>query len=375
MKKHFSFFFAFCFLLFIDTYAEPLYSPTWGFKFDLPEAYEFIDGNGKDRFSFKGPAETYVDIVVYADNYSSVQKLAEDVSIRLKNSGEISYFTYNEKKAAIIELMFDNFTGWGLCIELEKNNTEILPILLAISYGDPEIENVNLFHFSALDSIAPSVSELHSPGPVTEFIYPQDNLIQIPIKGTDLKAWFYDNDAEAAQALIDREFTILKYYQSAPNWQEAWLRFYRAIYKDSYERLRDAAFQFERSLSSKQKINMKRDFAYKALSFVQKFSYERNLSGSDFVNLVSAITEGRGDCDSRAMLWAIILNQANIEAAMMVSRQHSHAMGLALVEGEGARFKANKKKWLVAETTTDVDIGRIAQEQSEIEAWTGVIFE
>jgi hypothetical protein len=97
--------------------------------------------------------------------------------------------------------------------------------------------------------------------------------------------------------------------------------------------------------------------------------------GSDFVNLVSAVTQGRGDCDSRAMLWALILAQADIPAAIMVSREHSHAMGLADIAGTGARFEAEGIKWLVAETTAKVDIGLIGQNVSDIESWLGVIFE
>jgi hypothetical protein len=75
------------------------------------------------------------------------------------------------------------------------------------------------------------------------------------------------------------------------------------------------------------------------------------------------------------MLWALILTQADIPAAMMVSREHSHAMGLVDIPGQGARFEAGGKKWLVAETTAPVDIGLIAEDVSGIESWVGVIFE
>ena len=107
---------------------------------------------------------------------------------------------------------------------------------------------------------------------------------------------------------------------------------------------------------------------------MQGFKYERNLAGSDFVNLVSAVTEGRGDCDSRAMLWAMVLIQARIPAAIMVSRDYSHAMGLADISGSGARFKAGGINWLVAETTAKVGIGSINKDMSNTEKWLGVLF-
>jgi hypothetical protein len=119
----------------------------------------------------------------------------------------------------------------------------------------------------------------------------------------------------------------------------------------------------------------KREFAQRALTFIQHFRYERDLSGSDFVNMVSAITERRGSCDSHSMLLAIVLNHANIRAAMMVSRQYSHAMGLADIAGYGMRFDTQGTKWLVAETTAKVDIGLIDQEQCDFKNWLGIIFD
>jgi hypothetical protein len=117
-----------------------------------------------------------------------------------------------------------------------------------------------------------------------------------------------------------------------------------------------------------------------ALKWVQSFKYERDLMGSDFVNLISAAREGRGDCDSRAMLWAIILEHAGIPAAIMVSREFGHAMGLADIPGEGARFPMKREdgggeiKWLVAETTAEVPLGLIGEGVSEISKWLGIVF-
>jgi hypothetical protein len=153
------------------------------------------------------------------------------------------------------------------------------------------------------------------------------------------------------------------------------------IYRDSWERVAHAAFLLERRWAAETLSAETAPappairLASKALSYVQDFSYERNLMGSDFVNLVSALTEGRGDCDSRALLWALILSQANIDAGIMVSRDYSHAMGIADIEGQGARFPFEGKQYLVAETTTKVDPGLIAQNMSEIAKWMGITFE
>jgi hypothetical protein len=368
-------FFFICYVLsVISLPASPLHSTTWGFTLDLPEGYEYTDGNNQDRYSFQGPNKAMFDIVVYNGVYQDVEQMANDVNRRLGNSGEIALFEYEGKPAALMDLHFKGYSGWGLCLELAKNTEAAkTPLLCALAYSPSSGADMDLFHISALDSIAPSDLEARRPGPVMEFSYPRGETIEIPIKGTAISALIRKNDIEAAQALVDREFNLLRNYENAKNWQQAWIRFYRAIYRDSWDRIANALFRLEREWNS-DAVSGGRAFAEKALSFVQGFNYERDLEGSDFVNLVTALSEGRGDCDSRSMLLAMILDQADIPAAMMVSRNHSHAMGLADVPGGGARFETGGKKWLVAETTDKVGIGLISADKSDTASWLGVIF-
>jgi len=268
-----------------------------------------------------------------------------------------------------MELQFMNSAGWGLCMELDK------ALLLALAYAPEDVKNMDLFHMSALDSIIPSEAERYMPGPIMEFGYPRGEKQEIKISGTGLSASIRENDAEAAQVLVDREYALLANYRFSLSWQEAWIRFYRAIYRDSWARIADAIFIIERNLNTGTGNDRERLYAEKTLSWVQGFQYERDLEGSDFVNLVSAVSEGRGDCDSRAVLWAIVLRQANIPSAIMVSMRHSHAMGLADLSGNGARFEAYGINWLVAETTANIEIGLIDQEMSDSESWIAVVFE
>jgi len=357
-------------LLFLPTLltAEPLYSPTWGFFLDLPEGYAYTDGNGNDRFSFQNPLGALVDIAVYPNVFQNVAQLSQDIERRLGNKGDIAFFAYGEKTAALMELGFMDYAGWGLCLELGGGSSSFL---VALAYAPADKINLDLYHLSALDSLAPSEVERSRPGPITEFTWPRGRRVEAPIAGTGLKTLVREHDAEAAQALIEREFALMRHYAAAPDWQEAWIRYYRAIYRDSRDRIADALVRLERNWND----GDKRAFAGKALNWVQAFNYERDLSGSDFVDLVSAVTGGRGDCDSRAMLWALILRQADIPAAMMVSREYSHAMGLADIAGSGARFEADGVQWLVAETTDKVGIGLISQDMSSAEKWLGVLFE
>jgi hypothetical protein len=382
--------------------SAPLYSPTWGFRLDLPEGYEYTGGDGKNRFSFQHDGGALFDAAVYQGAAGSIKTLIDDVNKRLGNQGDVSFFNYRNKLAALITLRFtgpgsgsgSQYEGWGLCVELGNSGGETAgktgggpPLLLALAYGPEGKNDLAPLHLSALDSIAPSEAERRFPGPVMEFGYPPGAKRKVPLAGLQIEVLIRENDAEAAQALVDREFGILRRYLFLPQWREAWIRFYRAIYRDSWERLADAAFQLERywnvpeagpgpktgGMGAAGEEN--RIFAGKALAWIQSFTYERDLMGSDFVNLVSAALEGRGDCDSRSLLWALILSQADIPAAMMVSQQYSHAMGLADLTGAGARFDLEGKKWLVAETTAPVALGLIGKEMSDIESWLGVNFE
>jgi hypothetical protein len=364
--------FYFLFLVPVFVFSESLYSPTWGFMLNLPEGYDYVDGDGRDRFSFEGPGGAQFDVVVYNGAYPSMEELVDDVNRRLGNRGDVDFFQYRDKQAAIIELDLGNYSGWGLCVELD--NSRPAPMLVALAYANGN--DLGLFHLSALDSIIPSYEEQYYPGPIMEYSYPRGERKQVPLFANGISAMVHVNDAEAAQALVEREFIILENYASTPYLREAWIRYYRVIYRDSYDRVVNAASALARNWrSGANSADAQRVFAQRALAFVQGFSYERHPDGSDFVNLVTAVTEGRGDCDSRAMLWAIILSEADIRAAMMVSPQYSHAMGLADISGPGARFDAYETKWLVAETTANVDIGLIAQDQSDPAAWFGIIFE
>ncbi len=365
--------------------AEALYSPTWGFSVDVPEGYGFSGGDGKNRFSFSSPEGLMFDLIVFdGGRYASLKECAEGVKRQLRSSGDISFFDYHEKKAALMEMMMNDppLAGWCFVGELPGRNA----YLAALAYGPAGAEHLQSFHFSAIDSVILSEADRRTPGPITEFTYPRGEPKETLLAGGTFKALIREGDAEAAQSLVDREFTVLTAYTDSPLWQEAWIRFYRAVYRDSYGRLADIAFTTERSLFLKRQAqndhsgaddgtNESRIFAEEVLAWVQSFRYERDLMGSDFVNLVSAAVEGRGDCDSRSMLWALLLQRNNIPAAMMVSRDYSHAMGLADLEGNGARFDLDGKKWIVAETTATVPLGLIGENVSDPQHWLGITFD
>jgi hypothetical protein len=372
---------------------EPLVSPTWGFRIDPPEDYDYVSGDGRDKFSFQTPEGAYFELAVYPPaahpaartGYPGLEALAADAAARLNNRGETSVFDYRNRKAVLMELDFPvpataqggsgpRSTGWALCMELEDRGAGT-PLILALAFGPADRKELGILHLSALDSLAVREGDSRYPGPITEFAYPRGERIRVSPAGTELEASIRRNDPQAAQALVDREFEALRRQADSPRWQQAWARFYRAIHRDSYSRLSEVAPALLRRWSQSAAAGEAADLAGQALGWVQSFAYERNFMGSDFVNPVSAALEGRGDCDSRAMLWAIILEQADIPAAIMVSAHYGHAMGLADLEGAGARFDWAGRQWLVAETTATTPLGRIGQKVSDSAYWLGIVFQ
>jgi len=355
-------------------FTESMHSPTWGFFIDLPEGYDYVDGDGRDRFSFSGPEGLMFDLIVYNNRYNTMLDLVEDINRRLSNRGDVDFFWYNGKQAVIMKLVFGEYNGWGFAVELDSTGRQ-RPMLLALSYGTESAKDLEIFHLSALDSIIPTAAERLYPGPIMEYSFPRGEQRSVTIVN-GISAMIYQNDAEASQVLIEREFAILRAYLNTPYIKEATIRYYRFIYRDSYDRIIDAVDSITHNLRgySIQNDEDKRIYAQRVLSLIQSFKYERDFSGSDFLNLVTAVSEGRGDCDNRAMLFAIILANVDIRSAMMLSYHYSHAIALADISGSGARFEAGGTNWLVAETTAFVDIGLIAQDQSDPQFWFAILF-
>jgi len=368
---------------------EPLYSPTWGFRIDPPEGFEFVEGDGKNQFAFVfSSSDIHLDMRVYPSGaYQTIEDLGKDIQKRLRNQGDQSSFTYRGKQALLMRLDFSlsnrAYTGWAVAVEVTPPTGEggkaPPPILIALIYGPREAENslTSALYVSTLDSLAPTPGDQWAPGLITSFTYPAGTRLQRTLPSLNLQVSVDTSDEEAAASVVEREYQLLTNYLTSPRWKEAWIRFYRMIYKDAYERLRPVALALEAELGvpGSPTAQAQRQFAEKLLSWLQQFSYERDPAGTDFVNPVSAALQARGDCDSRALLWAIILHHAHIPAAMMVSREYQHAMGLVLLEGAGARFTLGSRQWLVAETTASVSLGLIGQSVADPNRWIGILFE
>ncbi|HQG39651.1 MAG TPA: hypothetical protein PLV76_02045, partial [Spirochaetales bacterium] len=78
--------------------------------------------------------------------------------------------------------------------------------------------------------------------------------------------------------------------------------------------------------------------------------------------------------DSRVLVMAILLKYEHIDAILMISLVHEHALIGVGIEGKGAKFPYQNQNWLIGETTAHVDLGLIDKQQSAIEDWFGIDF-
>ena len=113
-------------------------------------------------------------------------------------------------------------------------------------------------------------------------------------------------------------------------------------------------------------------FANYVLSFVQNFPYGKNDDYTDITDVVSVFTGKPSDCDSRAILFAIMMNMCDVRSTLFVSPEYAHAIVGSDIEGKGARIQVEDKSYLIGETTAKVQFGLIDQKMSNADKWINV---
>lgn len=387
-----------------------------GFAMDLPEGFEFIEGDGSTRYSFGSPdGAVRVDVAVYpSTRFVSAQAGAADSMRRISGHGDFMTFPYSGADAALGEMDIgsdsDALKGLGLFIndvappaggEDPATPYDLVVLAYAPAAAYAQYHDVIV---SCVDGFSANYGRRAVPGPVGSAIRytlgpAKPVSVTLRFGAASVRSSWVPAEAEVAQELVEREYRVLSAYAQAPELIDAAVaRFYRMIYRDaapSLDRLAlDMSMAWETgawagkaapaTLLDASKAGATgprfgtsanpRAYAEALLAWVQTFVYERNPEGSDVVNPISAAFQGRGDCDSRALAMAILLRREDIDAIMMVSLKHEHALAGIDAPGTGARFPFQDKRWLVAETTAKVGIGMIDAGQADPADWIGVAF-
>lgn len=397
------------------------YYSDMGFSVDLPEGFEVVSGDGISKFTFGSPDGTVIiDIGVYpSSRFASAKAGAEDTAKKLSGKGVYASFEFGNHDAALGELNIGSGTtalkGYGFFVNnAESPATESSDAqtydLIVLSYAQAaSFEKYRDLVASALDGFSMSYSHRAMPGPLgaaSRAALGKKAIVStkdIAFGSTTIRAEWIPAEAAVAQDLVEREYRVLSSTVAGyPDLMEAAMaRFYRMAFRDAAPSLDKLALQMSaawetgawsgkkpESLLSASKTTTAatvagprfgasakpRDYAGALLAWVQGFVYERDPKGSDVVNPISAAFQGRGDCDSRAMLMSILLRRENIDSILMISLKHEHALAAVDAPGVGARYAFGGKQWLVAETTARVDIGRIDAAQADPADWMGVEF-
>ena len=342
---------------------------------DMPAGFAPGEGDGRTRFSYFSPdGEIEFDILIRNPGlYAAADEMAAGILKKLDSKGQRTGFTYQGRRAVMAELSFAlnaaPRTGYAIFVKADSGCEYALLAHAPASQFDAAAGLI----MSCLDAFSIDRAARRSPGPVSQFLLPwpaprpDRKTVAVPGGSVELP-WSAE---EAAQELytVKREYRILTtHLADQTHWKDAWARFYRMVYRESAARLDGFTEAFARTLPRSDPT----ECARRVLAWVQGFVFERDLFGLDFVPPLAAAFERRGDCDSRAMVMAMILERLGIDCVLMLSREYSHAMLAVDVPGGGQRFPFKGREYLVAETTARVGLGMIDASQTDFSKWLGV---
>lgn len=374
-----SFFIFFANFLFSETITDSFF----GYSIDLPEGYELKEISEDYRgFYFSHPNIPVSLVVKIVTEEKSNSKSVLDSNLqKLSTKYDIDSFLWNEKTSSIAQIEMNleqKYSGWATCSPLENS------YLILICYAPKEQEKVcEQFIFSTLNSTCTNLSNFCTEGIITTYAFPKEGkkTVELNICGEKISSSIDKSDEEASQWLVDLEYSVLTLYANHPNWKEAWQRYYRMIYKDSFSRIKNISLDLSKKFYDSQKTQSSKkeiEYAQKLLTWVQNFDYfrEEKISDSDFTSIPRVICGVGNDCDSRSLLLCILLKSIGIETILLFSPEFSHAMVATLIDAPGQKFNLENTnlEFLMGETTGKVTWGTIAKEHADKSKWIEVIF-
>jgi hypothetical protein len=153
-----------------------------------------------------------------------------------------------------------------------------------------------------------------------------------------------------------------------------WFCIYRDVGADNQNNITALAslfreYQNQHQLDDAQLVEL-------VMSFVQTIPY-RLPTESPFGILPPALvlTDGSGDCDSKSLLGAMVLEELGVDCAMLYSETLEHAALGVAIPATGQWFSSNGKKYYYVESTaTGWPIGKIPPEYNKPKLWQVIEF-
>ena len=360
--------------------AELISNPSFGYTLDMPEGFRQVNSRDNSRYLYQNtiiPVGLQVAIYPY-QQFGTVTAAADHIFSQLKAQKKAIPFLMQGNPALVANLQFtqqnQKQAGWLLVQPLAEQRGWLVVLTTTQAEKAQEYEPMMI---SCLDAVFTGRQSFFEPGPMIQAVYPKEGTIkkEVLFNGKKLFVHFDRSDSEANQAVIDREFALLTRYLNSPLQQKAWQRYYRMIYRDSIARCRHLSLMLEKELievDKEGKMPSAETIVAALLEWMQNFTYTRDETGADFLNIPAVCTDRSGDCDSRALLMSVILQHFNIDSILMIAPEQKHAVAAVDCTGDGARFKHNGKRYLIAETTAKVALGQIAQDLADPGLWFAV---
>ncbi len=347
---------------------------------DLPEGF-YLVSSSKDGKSYQLQSSLLpvTAVIKVYDNgtYNTAEKALEDNLSRMNAEKEIDTFSWRNQDCALSS--FASYIGQtaaaGYAVAAPLPDEEGLIVMLVWT-EQTQFDACNDFMLSFIDGLCIDFGSFYEAGLVTTYAYPNAQTyisVTMTIDGKQIQSYMRESDKEANEYLIAREYNVLKLYARTPLWKDAWTRYYRMVFRDSFKRLNRVSFDIFNELSPD--CTDDTDLAQKLLTWTQGMNYEREKNTSDFASLPSIILGGGSDCDSRSMLLSVLLTSMNMDSIIFVSSEFSHAVAGLVSTHPGHSFTANGKEYLMGETTASgITWGMIAQEQDDQSKWIPVLF-
>lgn len=345
---------------------------------DLPEGTNVTESNAEGTYfllaSDAAPVKALVRIYG-AKRYDSALEALNGSLEKIAEGFSCGAIPWNKRDRAcgIIEekVLGTPAAGYAVCVRIPKDDT----LFLCVAWTTQK-DNVQALSLAAsiADSLYPDRSSFFECGPLTSFIFPGEEKlhVELQIDGKTIKTSLDKSDEEAAQYLVDREYSVSLLYQKSPLWKEVWQRYYRMIFRDSAGRLSQTAENVYEKIAPE--CSDMTSYAQKLLFWTQNLDYGRNLKSSDFTPLPSVLLGRGSDCDSRSMLIDVMLQCAGEDAVMFVSAEYAHAVAGFVSNHPGFSFEAGGKAYLTGETTKKgATWGTIAKEQADSSKWIPVL--
>jgi len=369
-------------------FAETVSDSVYNYSLDIPEGF-MLNEVSDDQLSYhfihpNNPVQFIIKIYDHP-GYDSSSKVLDRALKNLSAAMEIDTFAWNNSPECAISdfsmTLETKYSGWAVCAPLQKENAYVA--LFAYAPADKR-QSCNQFIMSILNSLCTDENYYCFPGIIASYAYPYEGKknIKLNIDGKVVQTYIDNCDIDAAQFVLEMEYAVLLLYEKHNLWKEAWQRYYRMVYRDSYGRLAQVSYdvisQLYPQCERKNPVNPNLEYAQTILSWVQGFQYKRDnekASNTDFTNLPAVLCGKGNDCDSRSMLVCVLLRAAGLESFMLVSREYSHAMTTFENPAPGQKYEVEGtgREFLMGETTAKVTWGTIAQEHSDRKKWIPVI--